>query len=342
MFLDTNRLTHKSQEAIVLAQHLAEYNGNCRIEPEHLLLALLEQYGSIVPSLFDVLHIDVQHVTQKARDEIESLPRSTGSSNDIAMSLRLRAVMGRARAELRHFGAEYIATEHLLLALADHNADRAHQILHSAGVTRDQLTQALRLIRSRRRTTAAPAERPLRPNRQWFGQRTAPTNARPEPTALTQYSLSLHELARAGKLDPVVGRDEEIQRVIHILSRRTKNNPVLIGEPGVGKTAIAEGLAQRIASGDVPKALQNQRVIALNLGSMLGGAKYRGEFEDRLQAVLREVQEHRDIILFVDELHTLVGAGAATGALDAGNMLKPMLARGELHLIGATTISTLR
>jgi len=237
-------------------------------------------------------------------------------------SPRMRNVVVRAADEMPQFGDEYISTEHLLLSILQHAGGGAERILRQAGITREKLLQALREVRGSQRVTS-------------------PT---PEGTyaALEQYGRDLTELARRGKLDPVIGRDEEIRRVIQILSRRTKNNPVLIGEPGVGKTAIVEGLAQRIVREDVPEALKNKRIIALDMGALIAGAKYRGEFEERLKAVLKEIQERDDIILFVDELHTVVGAGAAEGAMDASNMLKPMLARGELHMVGATTLDEYR
>jgi ATP-dependent Clp protease ATP-binding subunit ClpB len=322
MSFDTNRFTQKSQEAIVAAQNLAERNGNSQVEPEHLLLALLEQSEGVVPAVLSKLNLAVGALAQQVRAELNRLPRVSGSGVQVGIAPRLRTVLVRAHDELSQFGDEYVSTEHLLLAMLDHAGGAAPRILLQAGLTRDTLLAALREVRGTQRVTS-------------------PT---PEGTyaALEQYGRDLTALARRGKLDPVIGRDEEIRRVIQILSRRTKNNPVLIGEPGVGKTAIVEGLAQRIVRGDVPEALKDKRLVALDMGALIAGAKYRGEFEERLKAVLKEIQERQDIILFIDELHTVVGAGAAEGAMDASNMLKPMLARGELRMVGATTLDEYR
>ncbi len=322
MTFNTNRLTQKSEEALLAAQSMAERNGNSQVEPEHLLLALLEQTDGVVPQVLARLNIAVGVLVQQVRAEINKFPRISGTGVQLQYSPRMRNVVVRAADEMPQFGDEYISTEHLLLSILQHAGGGAERVLRQAGITRDKLLQALREVRGSQRVTS-------------------PT---PEGTyaALEQYGRDLTELARRGKLDPVIGRDEEIRRVIQILSRRTKNNPVLIGEPGVGKTAIVEGLAQRIVREDVPEALKNKRIIALDMGALIAGAKYRGEFEERLKAVLKEIQERDDIILFVDELHTVVGAGAAEGAMDASNMLKPMLARGELHMVGATTLDEYR
>jgi ATP-dependent Clp protease ATP-binding subunit ClpB len=322
MAFNINRFTQKSQEALVGAQNVAERNGNSQVEPEHLLLALLEQGEGVVPQVLGKLNLAVGALIQQITAEINKLPRVSGGSVERGISGRLRTVLVRAHDELGIFGDEYVSTEHLLLATLDYAGGGAQRVLQQAGLTRDALLQALREVRGTQRVTSAT----------------------PEGTyaALEQYGRDLTELARRGKLDPVIGRDDEIRRVIQILSRRTKNNPVLIGEPGVGKTAIVEGLAQRIVRGDVPEALKDRRVISLDMGALVAGAKYRGEFEERLKAVLKEIQERSDVILFIDELHTVVGAGAAEGAMDAGNMLKPMLARGELRLIGATTLDEYR
>jgi len=322
MAFNTNRFTEKTQEAIVAAQNLAERNTNSQVEPEHLLLALLEQSDGVVPQVLERINIPVAGLAQQVRMEVDRLPRASGDTAQITLGSRLRQVLVRAHDELATFGDEYVSTEHLLLSMLDHAGGTAQRLLRQAGVTRDTFLGALREVRGSQRVTSA----------------------NPESTyaALEQYGRDLTEVARRGRLDPVIGRDEEIRRVMEVLSRRTKNNPVLIGDPGVGKTAIVEGLAQRIVRGDVPESLKNKRVVSLDMGALVAGAKYRGEFEERLKAVLKEIQESDDIVLFVDELHTVVGAGAAEGAMDAGNMLKPMLARGELHMVGATTLDEYR
>ena len=322
MTFNTNRFTQKSHEAITAAQNAAERNGNSQAEPEHLLTALLDQGDGVVPQVLTTLNIAVGALKQQTATETGKLARVSGSNVQTQVGQRLRTVILKAHDELGQFGDEYVSTEHLLLALLDHGGGGAERVLKASGLSRQSLLNALRQVRGSQRVTS--------PN--------------PEGTyaALQQYGRDLTDLAQRGKLDPVIGRDEEIRRVMQILSRRTKNNPVLIGEPGVGKTAIVEGLAARIVRGDVPESLKSNQVITLDMGALIAGAKYRGEFEERLKAVLKEIQERDDIILFIDELHTVVGAGAAEGAMDASNMLKPMLARGELHLVGATTLNEYR
>jgi len=322
MTFNINRFTEKSQEAIISAQQLAEQFNNSQVQPEHLLAALLQQQDGVVPQVLQRLGANPQDMLQQVMGELERMPKVSGGGVQVDLSSRLRKVLVGAHDEIQQFRDEFVSTEHLLLALLQSAGGATAQILQQAGVTREGLLQALTQVRGSQRVTSQ----------------------NPESTyaALEKYGRELTQLARQGKLDPVIGRDEEIRRIIQILSRRTKNNPVLIGEPGVGKTAIAEGLAQRIVRGDVPEALKNKRLVQIDLGSMVAGAKYRGEFEERLKAVLKEITESDDVIVFIDELHTVVGAGAAEGAMDASNMLKPMLARGELHLIGATTLDEYR
>jgi len=324
MPINLNRFTEKAQEALFAAQSLAEENNHSQVEPEHLLTSLLQQADGVVPQVLERAGANPQMLLQQAEAELNKLPKVYGAAAEIGISPRLRQVLVRAHDEIQQFRDEYVSTEHLLLALLDHAGGAVERILRQAGVTRDAVLQALMRIRGSQRVTS-------------------PT---PESTyaALEKYGRDLTQLARQGKLDPVIGRDDEIRRVIQVLSRRTKNNPVLIGDPGVGKTAIAEGLAQRIVRGDVPEGLKNKRIVQLDLGALVAGAKYRGEFEERLKAVLKEITESEgEIILFIDELHTVVGAGRAEGApMDASNMLKPMLARGELHCIGATTLDEYR
>jgi ATP-dependent Clp protease ATP-binding subunit ClpB len=321
--MDINKFTEKAREALSGAQQLAEQMHHAQIEPEHLLVALVEQREGIIPELLRKMAADPPAVARDARELLAKLPQAYGGSQP-GLSPRLKLVTDLAEAEAGRLKDEYLSTEHLFVAIASETGrSPAAQLLQRSGITRDRIFEALTSIRGSHRVT----------------------NQNPEGTyqALERYGRDLTELARRGKLDPVIGRDEEIRRVIQVLSRRTKNNPVLIGEPGVGKTAIVEGLASRIIRGDVPEGLKNKRIVALDMGALVAGAKYRGEFEERLKAVLKEIVDAEgQIVLFIDELHTVVGAGAAEGSIDASNMLKPMLARGELHTIGATTLDEYR
>jgi ATP-dependent Clp protease ATP-binding subunit ClpB len=314
-----DRFTIKAQEALQATQDIAGRYGNQQLEPVHLLLALVEQPEGIVPGILQRLGVTPAAVSQEAEKAIEQLPK-VGGTADHHLSPALKEVFDQSFAETEQFKDEYVSTEHLLLALAKKTSDTAGRILRRLGVTHDAILKALVAVRGTQRVTDQ--------------------NPEAKYQALERYARDLTELARRSKLDPVIGRDEEVRRVIQVLSRRTKNNPVLIGDPGVGKTAIVEGIAQRIVAGDVPESLKSKRIVQLDLGALVAGSKYRGEFEDRLKAVLKEIEESSgQIVLFIDELHTLVGAGAAEGAIDASNMLKPALARGELRCIGATTLN---
>jgi ATP-dependent Clp protease ATP-binding subunit ClpB len=321
--MNLNKYTEKAQEAILASQQLAERAGHPEILPEHLLFALIGQRDGIVPAVLGKMNVDAAKVGAEVQALVDRLPRVQGGAQP-GLSSRLRQVLQAAESEAAAMKDEFTSTEHLLIAMASEpGRSAAADWLRRHGVSRDALLQALASVRGSQRVTDQHPEGKYQ--------------------ALERYGRDLTEVARAGKLDPVIGRDDEIRRVIQVLARRTKNNPVLIGEPGVGKTAIVEGLAQRIVRGDVPEGLRDKRIVALDMGALVAGAKYRGEFEERLKAVLKEIADAQgQVVLFIDELHTVVGAGAAEGAIDASNLLKPMLARGELHTIGATTLDEYR
>ncbi len=325
--MDPNKLTQKSQEALHDAQSKALRYGHQEVDGEHLLLALLEQPEGLLARLLNKMDVPVENLKAEVEGELQKRPSVSGPGTEagkIYVTQRLNRLLMKAEEEAKRLKDEYVSVEHLTLPLIDEgNATAAGRILKSFKVTTDRFLQALTELRGHQRVTSAT----------------------PESTyeALERYGRDLVKEAKKGRLDPVIGRDSEIRRIIRILSRKTKNNPVLIGEPGVGKTAIVEGLAHRIVKGDVPEGLKDKFVFALDLGALVAGAKYRGEFEERLKAVLQEIKESEgSILLFIDELHNIVGAGRAEGSMDAGNMLKPMLARGELHCIGATTLDEYR
>ncbi|HEY54146.1 MAG TPA: AAA family ATPase, partial [Caldilineae bacterium] len=319
-----DKFTTKAQEVVRDAQNLAQTYDHPSIDPEHLLTALLAQEGGVAPSVLQRIGVDPMQVLVELEQALGRKPRATGATAQVGMSRDVNAVLQEAQSIAENMRDDYTSTEHILMALAAPSAPHAtRDLLARHGIDYNAIVQALAGIRGSQRVTSPDPES--------------------QYEALSKYGRDLTDEARKGKLDPVIGRDEEIRRVIQILSRRTKNNPVLIGEPGVGKTAIVEGLAQRIVKGDVPTSLKEKRLVALDLGALVAGAKYRGEFEERLKAVLKEITSAEgQIILFIDEMHTLVGAGAAEGSMDASNMLKPLLARGELHAIGATTLDEYR
>ncbi|HEV1285006.1 MAG TPA: Clp protease N-terminal domain-containing protein, partial [Bryobacteraceae bacterium] len=318
--MDFNRFTEKLQEAVHAAQSLASRKGQQQLDVEHLLLALLEQQGGLAASILLKAEINPENLHRRLMQDLDKMPRVSGTAtgiDQVYVTPRLQALLTGAEREAKRLKDEYVSVEHILLAATEEKSFK------EIGLTRERLMKTLQEVRGSQRVTSQ----------------------NPESTyeALEKYGRDLTKLAAASKLDPVIGRDDEIRRVITVLSRRTKNNPVLIGEPGVGKTAIVEGLAQRIVRGDVPEGLKDKKVVSLDMGALIAGAKFRGEFEERLKAVLKEVQSAEGgIILFIDELHTVVGAGASEGSMDAGNLLKPMLARGELHCIGATTLDEYR
>src|SRR5436305_3426635 len=317
-----DKYTQKMQETLQGAQDLASQANHTEITNEHFLAALLDQGEGITRPLLEKIGANVDQLRERLRAELERRPKIQGAAADLRLSNELRSVLDGAEKEMSKLKDEFTSAEHYLLALTGASVPAAN-VLKDLGVRRDKLMQALQQVRG--------------------SQRVTDQNPEGKYQTLEKYGRDLTQLARRGKIDPVIGRDNEIRRIMQVLSRRTKINPVLIGEPGVGKTAIVEGLARRIVSGDVPEVLKNKRVVSLDLGSMLAGAKYRGEFEDRLKAVLKEIEDSQgQIVLFIDELHTLVGAGAAEGAIDASNMLKPALARGELRAIGATTLNEYR
>src|SRR5215211_1097985 len=320
--INPDRLTVKSAEALNDAVSAARQAGNPVVYDLHLLLALLNQDEGIVVPVLQKPGVSVASLRERAQAEAARYPKQSDAQPNL--SRELTQVFDRAEKEAKDLGDEYVSTEHFLLALAEVKGAESKQLLNAVGVTRESLLDALQAVRGTHRVSDQTPENQYQ--------------------ALQRYTRDLTDAARKGKLDPVIGRDEEIRRVIQVLSRRTKNNPVLIGEPGVGKTAIAEGLAQRIVNGDVPESLKNKRLVSLDLGAMVAGAQYRGQFEERLKSVLEEIKaSDGQIITFLDELHTVVGAGRTSeGAMDAGNMLKPMLARGELRMVGATTLDEYR
>src|SRR3954468_4327735 len=323
MPVDPNRFTRKTAEALQAAQALAREQGHTEVGSEHLLRALLDQPEGVVSGVLERIGVLPSQLRARVDDALAKRPKVSGATvREANLAPEAYRLLEAADGERAALNDDYLSTEHLLLAMTEVPGG-VGDVLRGAGVQRDAVLDALRQVRGTKRVTS--------------------DNPEDQYQALEKYGRDLTDAARAGKIDPVIGRDEEIRRVIQVLSRRTKNNPVLIGEPGVGKTAIVEGLARRIVEGDVPEGLRDKRLISLDIGSMVAGAKYRGEFEERLKAVLKEISDSDgEVVTFIDELHTIVGAGAAEGAMDAGNMIKPMLARGELRMIGATTLDEYR